>query len=177
MKKIRIIECITGILGLVFALSAVLIYTTEDAEVLRAFLIFPETTASNIAFMLAPLMLGTAALLAFIARCIEHKNWKWLMLMGTILCYGIFALTAAISEFDVGKTLKKMKSPDNKHTVYYFDRADKDTGKMERYFYIRKSFTEYEGAIIAEVDKLDLIEWEDDHFSYFWQKSDYSDYE
>ena len=176
MKKIRLFEYILSGLAVICILAMLTLYLSRNKELMKAFFGITETMAENICFVLAPALFGTAALLGFIEKCRDGGKHKALMLCGTILCYLMVVLIIALCGTKIGSPLKKFKSPDNKHTLYYMDYTT-DEGNEKRVFFVRKNIIEYDPVFGMRDKDTDNIEWEDDYFLYHGWRYKYSEYE
>ena len=177
MKIIKFSRGLFFTLALLFGcLFTFLAFTGNSYRKMRAIGCITEDLISDILFVISPLLMGIAALAAFIVivkRCYGRKRLMLVMAIMFICFSGIAYLARGI---DTNRIMRELESPDGKHMLYYVQERNDYLGTDWMRVYRRTGFFTYDAVFSVDNDKTDLIKWDDNDVEYNGKIYEYSSY-
>ena len=137
----------------------------------------------NMGFWLAPFFFGLSFMFLLLWMIDRKKKKKWIPVTGMSLFFGIFLIITLVIAKEggfesAGSLVRKQKSPDGHHAVYY-TYGNHLSKSGYRVYYRRTGMFTYERIFDSYSFQDDdaAIEWKDDCFSYEGKDFEYSSYD
>jgi len=182
-NEVKITKIVLGVLAAVSLGAAIAMDSNGDDKVFAIGSV-PEMILVPVFAVLVPLLLLVICILSLAGKVGYGERGKGLCIAGIII-FGISTAFVSYVTIDNKKdlvTIKKLKSPDGEHMIYYYDADlsnDFTDTKIPGIVTLRRTgFFTYEKSICCTDNEKDRIIWEDDGYTSFIgkEKSKYSSY-
>lgn len=128
-----------------------------DDQTIRVFWSMPENLIINVCSVAAALLVGSVALMSLVEKVRKKEGGKALMIVGTVMCYGLVGLIFFFTKGDLGYLMHEIKSPDGDHSIYYMN----DTRYDEVRWFRKVGDNEYNYFWFTYGQSTDCLDWKE----------------